>query len=148
MEKKYSLFAVFVPRISKNKVLRLIDKTYEVKENSRGKEEVFILEDVDNPDIYILTFNGILKDDIPIDVPPIRNIISIHRKKTNDTLYTINALNCIVRDETGKDEVDPSYEVDWGNPKFEEKLILTKGDELVYISTRVKTKVDLKKLDT
>ena len=75
--KNYELFSVFVTKLAKNKVLRLIKMNYEVKNN-----KVFILEDLENPEIYILTFNGI-KQNVSDDVPEVRNIIKIHRSKIN-----------------------------------------------------------------
>ena len=139
VETDYSLLAVFVLRISKNKVLELIKCNYKVKNNL-----VFVIEDLNNPDVYILTFNGI-KLEKTMDVPEVRNVISIHRKKEGNTLYTLNALNEIIKERTG--DIDHTYQIDWDNEKFKDKFIITRDGKLQFIPTRLKTVINLNKLN-
>ena len=74
----------------------LPDKTIFVFENDKNKNEV------------ILTYNVKLKENqekFPLT-------ISIHRKKETGTLYTINSLNCIVKEENNG-ILDKNFKIDW-----------------------------------
>lgn len=61
-----------------------------------------------------------------------KNTILVHRKKESKTLYTINALNTLIKELTGG-IADPSYKLDWNN--YQNCVLLTKGPELRKIST-------------
>lgn len=61
------------------------------------------------------------------------NTILIHRKKQTNTLYTINALNEIVKMETGGK--DYNYEVPW--EQHQNSILLSDAHGLKKINTRV-----------
>jgi hypothetical protein len=65
---------------------------------------------------------------------PLEDTILIHRKKESNTLYTINALNQLVKEENGG-ILDKNFIVDWN--KFKNSLILTNTDGTKRIQTRV-----------
>jgi hypothetical protein len=51
--------------------------------------------------------------------------ITINRKKDSETLYSINALNALIR-EQNNGVLDKTYRVDWG--QFANRLLLTNRD--------------------
>jgi hypothetical protein len=67
------------------------------------------------------------------------NTILVHRKKHTNTLYTINALNELVRLETGSKNHD--YVVPW--EEHRNSILLTDQDGLKKISTRIFDIVDI-----
>ena len=60
--------------------------------------------------------------------------ISLHRKKQSNTLYTINALNEVIR-EKNDGVLDKSYMVDWN--EFSNTLLLTNEMGLQKIPTKI-----------
>lgn len=67
--------------------------------------------------------------------------ILTHRKKETNTMYTINALNTLIRSLNGG-VVDKSYQVDWNN--YKNSLILTDGDSYKVLKTSLFRIVDVK----
>eukprot|EP01052_Picozoa_sp_SAG31_P082805 SAG31_NODE_42899_length_269_cov_0.917647_1_plen_78_part_10 len=57
---------------------------------------------------YVITYNV---DQGNVDTIP-ENTILVHRKKDTNTLYTINALNTLIKSLNGG-VVDPKFRVDW-----------------------------------
>ena len=57
----------------------------------------------------------------------IQDTISLHRKKHTNTLYTINALNDLIRELNGG-KLDKSFSVDWEN--YRNSLLLTSDSGL------------------
>lgn len=51
-----------------------------------------------------------------------QNTISIHRKKETNTLYTVNALNEVIR-AVNNGVLDKSYQLDW--QQYQNSFILT-----------------------
>ena len=70
---------------------------------------VFILESKTKPEEVFITFN-VEKGSSAI--PSDWKTILVHRKKQSNTIYTINALNEVVKEKTGG-QVDTSYIIDW-----------------------------------
>lgn len=62
------------------------------------------------------------------DAPKFPNTILIHRKKQTNTLYTLNSMNKLIEEESGKR--DPSYMLNWS--LYSNSLIIT-GDVSVRI---------------
>lgn len=54
-----------------------------------------------------------------------QNTITINRKKDTETLYSINALNTLIR-EQNNGVLDKSYRVDW--TQYKNNLLLTDRD--------------------
>ena len=65
---------------------------------------------------------------------PLEDTILVHRKKQSNTLYTINALNELIKEENGG-TLDKSFTVDWD--KFKNSIIVTNVDGTKKINTRV-----------
>lgn len=79
---------------------------------------IFIFENKSNKNEMVLTYNVKLKE--PQEKFPLT--ISIHRKKETGSLYTINALNYIVKEENGG-ILDKNFRIDWN--LYKNCLIIT-----------------------
>tara|TARA_R110000822_G_scaffold175131_1_gene314826 strand:+ start:869 stop:1303 length:435 start_codon:yes stop_codon:yes gene_type:complete len=86
---------------------------------------IFLLEDKDDPEKKIITYNAVVEKGKPFN--PRLFTMRMHRKKQTNTLYTINALNAAVASQhdgkTGKD-----LKLDW--TQYENSILLTAGKEL------------------
>jgi hypothetical protein len=88
-----------------NSDIKLItDYIYQNYELERGS--IFVFENEDDPDEMFCTYNVVSVDHF------IENTIMIHRKKESNTLYTINALNEIIKLANGG-YLDKNFIVDW-----------------------------------
>ena len=92
---------------------------------------VFILENKSKPDEFFITFN-VEKGSAPIDSQ--WKTILVHRKKQSNTIYTINALNEVVKSKTGG-MLDNSYMIDW--EEFRNCIITTSNLGYKKIPTKV-----------
>ena len=79
---------------------------------------------------YVVTYNV---DQNNVNEIP-ENTILVHRKKETNTLYTINALNELIRKLNGG-VVDISYRVSW--PHYRNSILLTQHNELKQLNTKV-----------
>ena len=70
---------------------------------------------------------------------PLENTILIHRKKESNSLYTINALTELVKEENGG-VLDTSFVINWH--KFKNSIILTNAEGTKKILTRVFEVID------
>ena len=81
-------------------------------------------------DEYVLTYN--VDQGNVSEIPD--NTILVHRKKQSNTLYTINALNELVKEENNG-VLDKTFSIDWD--KFKNSIIVTNVDGTKKISTRI-----------
>ena len=86
-------------------------------------------EDDDSDSIFI-TFN--VESNVNKDI--FDKTILVHRKKLSNTLYTINALNQIIREANGGN-LDFNYKINW--PDYQNSLILTNEAGLRIIPTKI-----------
>ena len=92
---------------------------------------VFVLESkISDTELYI-TFN-IEKGTAPVDSK--WKTILVHRKKQSNTIYTINALNEVVKSKTGG-MLDNSYMIDW--EEFKNCILTTSNLGYKKIPTKV-----------
>ena len=68
------------------------------------------------------------------------NTILVHRKKHTNTLYTINALNELIR-SLNNGLLDKSYIVDWDN--YRNCILLFQTEGLQKVNTKVKEVINL-----
>jgi hypothetical protein len=92
---------------------------------------VFILESKIKPEEAFITFN-VGKGSSAIDSN--WKTILVHRKKQSNTIYTINALNEVVKSKTGG-MLDNSYMIDWD--EFRNCIITTSSIGYKKIPTKV-----------
>ena len=98
------LLCTFTSKEELRDTLQTIRETYHIVYNY-----IYILQNKGNLDELFITYN--------IDTEyqptyPLRDTILVHRKKQSNTLYTINALNELVKEENGG-VLDKSFSVDW-----------------------------------
>ena len=92
---------------------------------------VFVLENKINEGELYITFN-VEKGSSAI--PSEWKTILVHRKKQSNTIYTINALNEVVKSKTGG-VLDNSYMIDWD--EFKNCIITTSSIGYKKIPTKV-----------
>lgn len=89
-------------------------------------QKIFIFHNVENPSEKYLTFN------INTNKNPVyNNYITIHRKKDTNTLYTVNALNIIIRN-LNNGILDIKYIINW--TLYNNMLLLVKHEDVNRIS--------------
>ena len=92
---------------------------------------VFVLENkINNRDLYV-TFN-VKKGDASIASN--WKTILVHRKKETNTIYTINALNEIVKSKTGG-QTDNTFAIEWS--EFQNSIITTSPDGYKQTPTKI-----------
>ena len=100
-------------------------------------DKLFVLESLDE-DKIMLTYNVDMSNSMVNSM--MDNTILVHRKKQTNTLYTINALNEVIKSLNGG-VLDKSFTVDWNDYKNCILLIQTEGFNR--IDTKVKTIINL-----
>ena len=71
---------------------------------------------------------------------PLPNTILLHRKKESNTLYTINALNELIK-KLNDGVVDINYRINWQH--YKNTILLTQHDELKQLRTKIYKIVEL-----
>lgn len=92
---------------------------------------VFVLESKVRPEELFITFN-VMKGSAPISSN--WKTILVHRKKQSNTIYTINALNEVVKSKTGG-QTDNSFMIDW--EEFRNCILITSNFGYKKIPTKV-----------
>lgn len=114
-------------------VEEVVDKILE--EHDILFNKIFVLVSLDN-DKTMLTYNI----DSPTDILQLPNTILVHRKKQTNTLYTINALNEVIK-YLNYGTLDTTYQVDW--TKFRNCLLLTRPEGFKKVRTRLKRIIEV-----
>jgi len=124
------LFCTFSTGADLDSTLELITQKYRIIYN-----KIFVLYSK-SQDEYICTYN--------VDFGNVSNFIDntilVHRKKESNTLYTINALNTLIK-ELNNGSLDSTYKVNW--PDYKNCILLTKGPELKRVNTKLFKIVEL-----
>jgi len=97
--------------------------------------KLFVLEIV-GKDEYVVTYNV---DQTNLNSIP-KNTILVHRKKETNTLYTINALNELIK-KLNSGVVDTRYRVDWQH--YKNCILLTQHNDLSQLNTKIYKIIDL-----
>lgn len=119
------LFCTFTAKDSLEETLNTITDQYSIL-----YKKIFVLSSVDS-DEYMCTYN------IEVDGNTTRilsNTILLHRKKDSNTLYTINALNTLIK-KLNLGVLDNSYIIEWSD--YRNCILLTNGDDLKRINTSI-----------
>jgi hypothetical protein len=124
LDEMNKLFCTFCEKEDVDDTVRLITNRYTILYS-----KIFILESPQSSE-FICTYNI---DTGNVSATPMSNTILVHRKKETNTLYTINALNALIRKLNGGN-LDKSYRVNWGD--YQNSVLLTHEFS------------DLRKLDT
>ena len=94
-------------------------------------EKIYVFQNSNETNQLICTYNIEYSHDYQENII---DTISLHRKKQFNTLYTINALNEVIR-EKNNGVLDKSFMVDW--VEFENTLLLTNEMGLQKIPTKI-----------
>ena len=114
MNDKRQLLCTFSSVKNYKTVIEEIKKFYNVYSG-----RFFVFSNMNTPEEVFVTYN-IVND--KKEFPKFINTISIHRKKQTNTLYTLNAMNQIIKDEN--DGIfDKSFSVNW--ELYKNSLIIT-----------------------
>lgn len=124
------LFASFTQIDNLEDLIETISTDYVI-----NYDKLFVLY-VKSTDEYVITYNT---DSGNIgSLPP--NTISVHRKKDTNTLYTINALNELIKRLNGG-IVDPSFRVNWNH--YKNCILLTQQNEFKSLNTKLYKIIEL-----
>ena len=124
------LFCTFTDLSGLDDLINGLTKSYSIMYN-----KMFVLY-VKSTDEYVVTYNV---EQGNVDSIPV-NTILVHRKKETNTLYTINALNDLIKKLNGG-VVDPTYRVNWQH--YKNCILLTNHNELKQLNTKVFKIVEL-----
>jgi len=91
--------------------------------------KIFVLEVKDNNE-YVITYNIDLTN--LAEIP--ENTILVHRKKETNTLYTINALNELIKRLNGG-VVDSRFKIEWKH--YKNTILLTQQNDLKQLKTKI-----------
>ena len=97
--------------------------------------KMFVLEIVGKNE-YVITYN--VEQGNVSDIP--EYTILVHRKKESNTLYTINALNELIKKLNGG-VVDTKFPIDWNH--YRNCILLTQHNELNQLNTKIHKIIDL-----
>ena len=98
-------------------------------------KKIFVLQIKSNEE-YVITYNV---DQGNISSIP-KNTILVHRKKETNTLYTINALNTLIK-SLNNGIVDTKFPIDWQH--YRNCILLTQHNELKQLNTKIYKIIDL-----
>lgn len=112
------LLCTFVKKSDLDLVIDYVSKTYELPE-----KRIFVFENTANSNDLYCTYN-ILRTNL-VDYG--KNTILIHRKKESNTLYTVNALNVIIRN-MNNGVLDKTLPINWA--LYSNSLLLTSEGNL------------------
>ena len=124
------LFCTFSELDEIDNLIDSIRSQYDVLYN-----KIFVLQ-IKNSDEYVCTYNIDYSNlnEIP------ENTILVHRKKETNTLYTINALNELIKKLNGG-VVDVTFRINWMH--YRNCILLTQHNELKQLNTKVYKIVEL-----
>ena len=124
------LFCTFTSGEELETLIENISHSYTIMYN-----KMFVLF-VKSTNEYVVTYNV---DQGNINIIP-ENTILVHRKKETNSLYTINALNELIKRLNGG-VVDVSYKVNWQH--YKNCILLTQHNELKQLNTKVHSIIEL-----
>ena len=101
-------------------------------------DKIYIFQNIDDTTQLICTYNVEFIDNYEENI---ENTISLHRKKQSNTLYTINALNEVIRSKNNG-VLDKRFNVDWS--EYQNTLLLTNETGLNVIPTKIHQIVNVK----
>ena len=125
------LFCTFTTPDDLGNVLSDINRRYSIMYN-----KIFVLESSQSKEL-MCTYNIDMGN---VSDAPLPNTILLHRKKESNTLYTINALNALIR-QLNNGILDTRYIINWAD--YKNCILLNTGPELRRLDTAIHKIVDL-----
>ena len=127
------LFCTFTSPADLEETVATINRKYSILFN-----KIFILESPQSDEL-ICTYNI---DTGNMAASPMANTILLHRKKESNTLYTINALNTLIKSLNGG-VLDTRFIVNWQD--YKNSILLTNGPDLRKLDTAIHRIIDFSK---
>jgi hypothetical protein len=124
------LFCTFTNLESLDTLVSELSSKYSIIYN-----KMFVLEIVGKNE-YVVTYN--VEQGNVNEIP--ENTILVHRKKDSNTLYTINALNELIKKLNGG-VVDTKFPIDWNH--YRNCILLTQHNELNQLNTKIHKIIEL-----
>tara|TARA_R110000803_G_scaffold131619_2_gene198915 strand:- start:881 stop:1315 length:435 start_codon:yes stop_codon:yes gene_type:complete len=118
------LFCTFTTLEDLDSLIENLTSKYKIMYN-----KMFVLH-VKSNDEYVVTYNV---DQGNVNTIP-ENTILVHRKKDSNTLYTINALNELIKGLNGG-IVDTKFRVEWQH--YRNCILLTQHNEIKQLNTKI-----------
>ena len=130
---KTQLLCTFTRQSSLDDVINII-----IECNDILYDKIYVFSNQNDSSQLMCTYNVEFDDSYQ---DGIMDTISLHRKKQTNTLYTINALNEVIRSKNNG-VLDKKFQVDW--TEFQNSLILTNETGLNIIPTKIHQIVNVK----
>ena len=128
---KTNLLCTFAHRKDLNLIVDYVKQSYTIVE-----KKIFVFNDADKPNDVYVTYNVDPKE----DYKKTPNTILMHRKKETNSLYTVNALNEIIK-AVNNGVLDKTYIIDWNN--YKNSLLLTNQDGYRRVSLELYKRIDI-----
>ncbi len=124
------LFCTFTTLDGIDGLIKELTSRYSIMYN-----KMFVLY-IKSNDEYVVTYN--VDQGNVQDIP--ENTILVHRKKETNTLYTINALNELIKSLNGG-VVDTKFPINWQH--YRNCVLLTQHNELKQLNTKIHKIIEL-----
>ena len=121
------LYCTFTTLDNYEEVANTIQTSYVILFN-----KLFVLESLDGEKI-MLTYNVDMSNSVRESI--VDNTILVHRKKQTNTLYTINALNEVIK-SLNNGVLNKKFPIEWNN--YRNCILLVQTDGFNKIDTKVK----------
>ena len=126
------LYCTFTTLDNYKELLKNIQLSYVILFN-----KIFVLESLDGEKI-MLTYNVDMNNSAKESM--VDNTILVHRKKQTNTLYTINALNELIK-SLNNGVLDKKFPIEWNN--YRNCILLIQAEGFNKIDTKVKDIINL-----
>jgi|TARA_B100000282_G_scaffold222066_1_gene165166 hypothetical protein len=126
------LYCTFTTNENVEDVIDKIKRSYVILFN-----KIFILESLDEQKI-MLTYNVDMNNSTVSNI--VDNTILVHRKKQTNTLYTINALNELIK-SLNNGVLDKKFPIEWND--YKNCILLIQAEGFNKIDTKVKEIISL-----
>lgn len=126
------LFCTFINSDILDNTVRVLTNKYSILYN-----KIFVLSSPDTNE-YILTYNIDIINTYSKNALP--NTILVHRKKESNTLYTINALNTLIKELNGG-ILNNDYKVNWLDHR--NVILLTQDGGLRKVHTKIHNIIEI-----
>ena len=126
------LYCTFTDPDNIKEITKRIENSYVILFN-----KIFVLESLDGEKI-MLTYNVDMGNSKVSNI--IDNTILVHRKKQTNTLYTINALNELIK-SLNNGYLDKTYAINWND--YTNCILLIQADGFNKIDTKIREIINL-----
>lgn len=124
-------YLTFTPKEQLEYNIEKIKQQYTILYN-----KIFILESPQNELEYFITFNL-----DPVNISSIsKNMISIHRNKEYNVIYTINSLNELIKSKNNGNLIK-GFEINWN--EYKNSIILINNNNLKILPINIKQIINI-----